>query len=153
MNFFYILYPKLCWVFSFCWFVSFAHHWNSAKMTTKSAFLQFPILAKLNGLHVLKLTRPVLDRFHDSSRVVHLICLNLPSVQKSEKFWESVPKAEKYALSMRKFADCYFCSKMIFLQYKWYFLVCSTIFLVWRKKFECSVQTFAVLWREFCCLY
>jgi hypothetical protein len=41
--------------------------------------------------------KTVLHRFHDSSRVVLLIRLNLHSVLKAEKVWESVPKAEKRA--------------------------------------------------------
>jgi hypothetical protein len=70
-----------------------------------------------------------------------------------------VPKAEKYAESMRKCANCYFCSKSSI------FLVCSRNFFgVWEKKlsmqykvlppfgksfvdqekkFEYAVQTFA----------
>ncbi len=38
------------------------------------------------------LTRPALDRFHDNNRVVLLICLNLHSVLKAEKVWESMRK-------------------------------------------------------------
>jgi hypothetical protein len=45
-------------------------------------------------------TSLVLDRFHDISRFVLLICLNLHSVLKAEKVWES----------MRKCSDCCFCS-------------------------------------------
>jgi len=39
--------------------------------------------------------KPVLDRFHDGSRVVLLICLNLHSVLKAEKACESMRKCAK----------------------------------------------------------
>jgi hypothetical protein len=49
---------------------------------------------------------------------------------------------------------------MLFLQYKCYFCRTNAIFAVQmlffgvqnKKKFERAVQTFAALWREFCCL-
>jgi len=40
-------------------------------------------------------TRLVLDRFHDSSRVVLLICLNLHSVLNAEKVYKSMRKCAK----------------------------------------------------------
>jgi len=43
-------------------------------------------------------TRPVLDRFHDSSRVILLICLNLHSVLKAKK---SMGKYEKVCQKLR----------------------------------------------------
>jgi len=44
------------------------------------------------------ITRLVLDRFHDSSRVILLICLNLHSVLKAEKVCQSIWKCAKYKL-------------------------------------------------------
>ncbi len=105
-------------------------------------------------------TRTVLDRFHDSSRVVLLICLKLPCVLKAEKVWESVPKAEKYAKSMRKFADCYFCTiPVLFFAVQMLFFAVHTIFFWCALQIFCcgeknwvSSTNFCRLLELFCCL-
>ncbi len=79
----------------------------------------------------LRTTRPVLDRFHDSS---------IPP-SKCAKSSESVPKPEKVWII------AIFAVQMGFLQSKCYFFWCAE-----QKKFERAVQTFATWWREFCCL-
>jgi len=90
------------------------------------------------------LTRPVLDRFHDSSTVVLLICLNLHSVLKAEKVCESMrkcAKSYKYAESMRKCANCYFCStNAIFFAVQIIFFWCAVQIFWCAGKKNLSLQ-------------
>ncbi len=84
------------------------------------------------------LTKLVLNRFHDSSRVVLLICLNL----------HSALKAEKARVNMRKCSNCYF------LQYKCnFFAVQMILFWCVGKKFWLHstnfCRKFAVFWSKF----
>jgi len=58
-------------------------------------------------------------------------------VLKAEKVCESIPRAEKYAKSMRKCANCYFCSTNAFFGVQYQF------FGVQEKNFERVVQIFA----------
>ncbi len=96
------------------------------------------------------LTRPVLDQFHESSRVVLLICLNLHSVLKAEKVCENV-LIVIFAVQMQ-----------FFLQYKWYFFgvqenffwvhstnFCREFATFWSKFLPPYGESFAALWWEF----
>jgi len=101
--------------------------------------------------YFLKRTRQVLDQFHDSSRVVLLICLNLHSMLKAWKVWESMPKAEKYANSMRKWFNYFFWSTNAIFWSKYdIFLVCRKKNLIAQYKLLPPYGTsFATFWWKF----
>jgi len=97
-----------------------------------------------------KKTRPVLDRFHDSSRVVLLICLNLHS-------WESMPKYLKVCYVWENVLIAIFAVQMLFFAVHLIFFWCAVhIFGVQEKKFwACSTnfcRKFCHLMSEFCSL-
>jgi len=63
---------------------------------------------------IIKITRSVLDWFHDSSRVALLICLNLHSVLKAEKVCKSIFYLLFLAVQMQFFAVLFWCAVQIF---------------------------------------